>query len=61
MIYKETIDDEIKYYVRTNKSDSLILVTSCEVLARRIEHAISSVKDDSDIRIKPARGNRKGP
>ena len=61
MIYKETIDDETYYYVRTNKTNSLILTTSSESLARRIEHAISSVKNDSDIRIKPMRGNRKGP
>lgn len=61
MLYKEKIDDEIKYYVRTNTTDSLILVTSCEQLARRIEHAISSVKDDSQIRIKAVRGNKKGP
>lgn len=56
MIYKELIDDEIYYYVRTNTTDSLILATSSEALARRIEHAISSVKDDSQIRIKPMRG-----
>lgn len=61
MIYKEIIDDEVYYYVRTNSTDSLILATSNETLARRIEHAISSVKDDSQIRIKPMRGNRKGP
>jgi hypothetical protein len=61
MIYKEKIDDEIKYYVRTNSTDSLILVTSDQMLARRIEHAISSVKDDSQIRIKAVRGNKKGP
>lgn len=59
MIYKEKIDDETKYYVRTNSTDSLILVTSDQMLARRIEHAISSVKDDSQIRIKPARGKTK--
>lgn len=56
MIYKELIDYETYYYVRTNTTDSLILVTSSEQLARRIEHAISSVKDDSQIRIKPMRG-----
>jgi len=56
MIYKELIDHETYYYVRTNTTDSLILVTSSEQLARRIEHAISSVKDDSQIRIKPMRG-----
>jgi len=61
MIYKEIIDNETFYYVRTNKTDSLILATSNEALARIIEHAISSVKDDSLIRIKPARGNKKGP
>ena len=61
MIYKEKIDDETKYYVRTNSTDSLILVTSDQILARRIEHAISSVKDDSQIRIKAVRGNKKGP
>ena len=61
MIYKETIDNETFYYVRTNSTDSLILATSNETLARRIEHAISSVKDDSEIRIKPVRGNKKGP
>jgi hypothetical protein len=61
MIYKEKIDDETKYYVRTNSTDSLILVTSDQMLARRIEHAISSVKDDSQIRIKAVRGNKKGP
>ena len=61
MIYKEKIDNETFYYVRTNSTDSLILATSNEALARRIEHAISSVKDDSEIRIRPMRGNRKGP
>jgi hypothetical protein len=61
MIYKEIIDNEPFYYVRTNSTDSLILATSNEALARRIEHAISSVKDDSQIRIKPVRGNKKGP
>ena len=61
MIYKETIDNETFYYVRTNSTDSLILATSNEALARRIEHAISNVKDDSQIRIKPARGTKKGP
>ena len=61
MIYKEKIDNETFYYVRTNTTDSLILATSIEALARRIEHAISSVKDDSEIRIKPVRGNKKGP
>jgi hypothetical protein len=61
MIYKEIIDNETFYYVRTKTTDSLILTTSSESLARRIEHAISSVKDDSDIRIRPMRGNRKGP
>ena len=61
MIYKEIIDNETFYYVRTKTTDSLILATSNEALARRIEHAISSVKDDSEIRIKPVRGNKKGP
>jgi hypothetical protein len=61
MIYKEIIDNEPYYYVRTNSTDILILATSNEALARRIEHAISSVKDDSQIRIKAVRGNKKGP
>jgi uncharacterized protein YegP (UPF0339 family) len=61
MIYKETINQETYYYVRTKTTNSLILTTSDEALARRIENAISSVKDDSQIRIKPARGNKKGP
>jgi hypothetical protein len=61
MIYKEIIDNETYYYVRTNSSDSLILATSDESLARRIESAISSVKDDSQVRIKAVRGNKKGP
>jgi len=61
MIYKEKIDNETFYYVRTNSTNSLILATSNEALARRIEHAISSVKDDSQIRIKPSRKTGKGP
>lgn len=61
MIYKEIIDNETFYYVRTNSTNSLILATSNEALARRIEHAISSVKDDSQIRIKPSRKIGKGP
>jgi len=61
MIYKEIIDNETFYYVRTNSTDSLILATSNEALARRIEHAVSSVKNDSDIRIKPSRKTGKGP
>ena len=61
MIYTEIIDNEVFYYVRTNSTNSLILTTSNQSLARRIEHAISNVKDDSDIRIKPMRGNKKGP
>ena len=61
MIYKELINNEVYYYVRTNTTDSLILATSSESLAQRIEHAISSVKDDSQIRIKAVRGNKKGP
>jgi uncharacterized protein with PIN domain len=61
MLYVEEFDDEKHYYVRTKKGNSLILVTRDERLAKRIEHAISSVEDDSQIRIKAVRGNRKGP
>jgi uncharacterized protein with PIN domain len=61
MLYVEEFDDEKHYYVRTKKGNSLILVTRDEQLAKRIEHAISSVEDDSQIRIKAVRGNRKGP
>jgi hypothetical protein len=61
MLYVEEFNNEKHYYVKTKTDNSLILVTTNESLARRIEHAISSVKDDSDIRIKPARQNAKGP
>jgi hypothetical protein len=61
MLYVEEFDDEKHYYVRTKKGNNLILVTTNESLARRIEHAISSLSDDSSVRIKPVRGNRKGP
>jgi len=61
MLYVEEFDDEKQYYVRTKKGNSLILVTRDEQLAKRIEQAISSVEDDSQIRIKAVRGNRKGP
>ena len=61
MLYVEEFDDEKHYYVRTKKGNSLILVTRDEQLAKRIEHSISSVEDDSQIRIKAVRGNRKGP
>ena len=61
MLYVEEFNNEKHYYVRTKKGNSLILVTTNESLARRIEHAISSVKDDSQVRIKAVRGNKKGP
>ena len=61
MLYVEEFDNEKHYYVRTKKGNSLILVTTNESLARRIEHAISGLKDDSQVRIKPARANAKGP
>ena len=61
MLYIEEFDNEKHYYVRTKSDNSLILVTTNESLARRIEHAISGLKDDSQVRIKPARANAKGP
>ena len=61
MLYIEEFDNEKHYYVRTKSDNSLILVTTNESLARRIEHAISGLKDDSKVRIKPARPNAKGP
>jgi|DEB3_MinimDraft_2_1074329.scaffolds.fasta_scaffold07297_2 hypothetical protein len=60
MLYVEEFDNEKHYYVRTKSDNSLILVTTSESLARRIEHAISGLKDDSQVRIKPARANAKG-
>jgi hypothetical protein len=60
MLYVEEFDNEKHYYVRTKSDNSLILVTTNESLARRIEHAISGLKDDSQVRIKPARPNAKG-
>ena len=61
MLYVEEFNNEKHYYVKTKTDNSLILVTTNESLARRIEHAISGLKDDSQVRIKPARPNAKGP
>lgn len=58
MIDLKFIDDELFYFVYTNKGHNLILFTRDGKLATQVDAALKNVKNDSHIRIKAVRDKK---